>query len=322
MDTKIKFTCLYASFCLALILVSYFGPTMVCDIIFFSVMYAIASIGWAIGMYAGLLSFGHAAFFGVGAYTAAILYVRFHLTPWIAFIIAPVVSALLALIVSHPSARFGIRGPFYSLLTLALAEVVRTTFLAWDFTGRAIGLWYPIVRDSLIDFQFHSSHAPYVGIALIFLTLTLILLLKMQRTKIGLGLTATRNDEDAAQAIGVNTLKFKVLSAVLSAVVTSISGILYAQFTLFISPENAIGTYVNVDILLPAVIGGPFSPYGPLLGSFILNPLIWLFRIMFGAEVIHMIIRGFLLILIVYTSPKGLAGFLEKFQQRKTGGQM
>lgn len=319
MDKKINFVYLYIPFCIVLMLASYFGPMIVCHIIFFSVMYAIASIGWATGMSAGQLSFGHAAFFGIGAYAAAILYVRYHLTPWAAFIIAPLISTLLAIAITFPSARYGVKGPFYSLLTLALAEVMRTTFLAWDFTGRALGVWYPIVSDSLVDFQFHSTHAPYVGIALIILTVTLFLSIKIQHTRVGYGFITTRNDEDAAQAIGVNTLKFRVLSSVVSGVITSMSGILYAQFTLFVSPENAIGTYVNVDILLPAVIGGVFSPYGPLIGSFIINPLMWLFRILFGAEVLHMIVRGILLVLIVYTSPRGIIGLLQKLQQKTKG---
>jgi branched-chain amino acid transport system permease protein len=319
MNEKIRFVYLYVPFCLFLLFVSYFGPSMVCDIIFFSLMYAIASIGWAIGMYAGQLSFGHAAFFGIGAYVAAISYVKYHVTPWVAFIIAPLISTLLAVAITFPSARYGVRGPFYSLLTLALAEVMRTTFLAWDFTGRALGVWYPIVPDSLIDFQFHSTHAPYVAIALIILTVGLSLLIKMQQTRVSYGFITTRNDEDAAQAIGVDTLKFRVLSSALSAIITSMSGILYAQFTLFVSPENAIGTYVNVDILLPAVIGGVFSPYGPLLGSFIINPLMWLFRILFGAEVLHMIIRGILLVTMVYISPRGLIGLFTKISSKKEG---
>jgi branched-chain amino acid transport system permease protein len=292
--------------------VPFVSSPVVTDVLIFCVLYAFVSTAWTIAVYAGPYSIGHAAYFGLGAYSTALLYTRLGISPWIGILVGVAISSSFALVISYPVFRYGIKGYYYTLTTLAVAEIMRTIFLAWDITGRAVGVWYHVVPDSLWHFQFHTSHAPYVFIGVAFLILGVFTSNAIKKARLGLAFSATRDDEDTAQSVGINTLRHKLTAVAISAALTSIGGAFFAQYTLFIEPDTSMAMFVSVDILLPAVVGGVGTVSGPLIGSFLLTPLIWILRIAFGSEVLHVVIRGVVIIIVVLFAPEGIVGTLGK----------
>jgi len=282
---------------------------LILNILIMVFFYAYLSLAWNIlAGFAGQYSLGHAAYLGIGAYTTALLYVRTGMIPWLGLLVGAALAALFALGISYPTFRFGIKGYYYILTTLAVAEILRRIFLYWDLTGRADGVRYPLKPDSFLLFQFHMDRTPYYYIMLVFLILILFISYIIRNSQFGLHLLAIRDDEDAAQSIRINTLKCKLIAAAISAALTAVAGAFYAQYTLFIEPDTTMSLFISIDILLPSLMGGTGTIAGPLIGSFLLTPLAWIFRIAYGAEVLHMIIRGVALMIIVALIPKGIAG--------------
>jgi len=302
----------YLLFFSTICVIPFIASSVVIDILIFCILYAFLSTAWTIAVYAGPYSIGHAAYFGLGAYSTALLYTRLGISPWIGILVGIAISSSFALAISYPVFRYGIKGYYYTLTTLAVAEIMRTIFLSWDITGRAVGVWYPIVPDSLWHFQFHTSHAPYVFIGVAILILGVFTANAIKKTRLGLAFSATRDDEDTAQSVGINTLRHKLTAVAISAALTSIGGAFFAQYTLFIEPDTSMAMFVSVDILLPAVVGGVGTVLGPLIGSFLLTPLIWILRIAFGSEVLHLVIRGAVIIIVVLFAPEGIVGTLSK----------
>lgn len=286
---------------------------VVIDVLFFTLLYAFLSTAWNIQSgFCGQYSVGHAAFLGIGAYTTAILYTRMGISPWLGLWVGAGMAALFALAIGFPT--FRLRGYYYILATLAVAEVLRTFFLAWDFTGRSLGIAYPLTRDSFWDLQFHTSRAPYFYIMLAFLICSVLISHWIRYSKFGLNLLSIREDEDAAQSLGINPFRHKMAATALSAGLTGIGGALLAQFNLFIEPDTLMSLHVSADILLPSLVGGIGTVWGPVAGSFILQPLSWFLRLGLGSDVIHIIIRGILLMVIVAIIPRGVvATVIEKY---------
>ena len=275
------------------------------DVAFMLTLYAYLALSWnLLSGFAGQFSLGYAVYFGIGAYTAGVLYMRLSLTPWLGMIIGPILAASLALVLGYPT--FKLRHHYYSLASLALAEVARLTFLSWDYVGGAYGIWYhPIFPFSWIDFQFIADHRVYHYITLVMLIGVLLLTYKIRNSDFGLRLLAIRNDEEAAQSLGINTLNHKLVIAAISAGLGAMGGVIYSQFTLFIEPDSTMSIGVTLDILLPVILGGLGTTYGPLLGAAILIPLSWLLRMYIGST-LQVVVRGLILMLIVAFMPDGL----------------
>jgi len=282
---------------------------LILNILIMVFFYSYLSLAWNIlAGFAGQYSVGHAAYFGIGAYTTALLYLRTGLIPWLGILVGAALASLFALGISYPTFRFGIKGYYYILTTLAVAEILRRIFLYWDLTGRADGIRYPLEPDSFWLFQFHWDRTPYYYIILVFLILCMFISYIIRNSQFGLHLLAIRDDEDAAQSVRINTLKCKLIAAAISAALTAVGGAFYAQYTLFLEPDTTMTLFVSIDILLPSLIGGVGTTAGPLIGSFLLTPLAWILRIAYGAEVLHMIIRGVVLMIVVALVPKGIVG--------------
>jgi len=275
------------------------------DVIFMLFHYAYLALCWnLISGFAGQFSLGHAAYYGVGAYTAGVLFMRFGLTPWLGMLLGPMLTAALALAIGYPT--FRLRYHYYALASLALAEVMRLLFLSWDYIGGAYGIWYkPVLRYSWIDFQFTADHIVYYYIMFAMLCGALLLTWKIRHSDFGLRLMALRDDEEAAKSLSINTLANKLAIATISAGLTAMAGVVYAQFTLFIEPDSTMSIWVTMDMLLPAMLGGLGITYGPVIGAFILVPMSWALRTFIGST-LQVVIRGIILMLLVAFMPDGL----------------
>lgn len=240
----------------------------------FILIFLFAFLGqcWNIlGGYAGQLSLGHAAFFGVGAYTSTLLFTEFGLTPWIGMLAGMVVAGLTGLFVGAVSFHYGLRGPFFTLVTIAFAEILRLLMLHFEWTGGPMGILIPLSGDSLAKMQF-AGKVPYYYIGLGLMLVSIAVVWAVARSRMGYYFQAIRQDEAAAEAIGVDTLRYKLVATALSAALAGAGGTLYAQYTQYIVPDDLFGISISVQILLPAVIGGTGTVIGPIIGAFLLIP--------------------------------------------------
>ena len=284
----------------------------------FIFFYAFLGQAWNIvGGYAGQLSAGHAAFVGVGAYTAAKLAITYGLTPWIGMFVAGMAAALLGLGVAYLGFRFGLRGFYFVLLTVAVAEICRLITLHIDALGGALGLFITFTGNPWM-FQFQDSRAHYyIGLALMLLATGVAA--GVERSRMGAYLRAIKEDEEAAEALGVNTLRYKMLAMTVSAFLTGMGGTFYAYLIFSLQPAAVFGIPLSVDILLRPVVGGSGTLMGPILGSFILSPLAEVSRAYLSGGAwagAHLVVYGVLLIGVVPFLPQGAYPYLRRLLAR------
>jgi branched-chain amino acid transport system permease protein len=302
--------------CIALALANI--PTSFLDIVVLAFLWAGLASAWNIaGGYAGMISFGHAAFFGIGAYTSTILLLNFNLSPWIGLWVGGIVSAICAAILALICAR--LRGPFFILSTLAAAEVVRIIALNWSaLTGGPEGLSIMPVPD-LANMVF-GSKATYAWLMLAYLVFVYALTKFLEASRYGYYLFAVRDDEDAAGAAGINPLLVRVAAMALSAALTGIGGSLFAQYFLYLDPTFLISPELSFHVALLAAVGGLGTAIGPVLGSFLITPLSELLRAYLGnsAAGLHLVIYSAGLIVVMLYFPGGIAGAIARLG-RSTG---
>lgn len=260
--------------------------------------------------YVGQISFGHALFCGVGAYTSVLLLINFGITPWLGMIAGGLISVVLAIIIGYPTMR--LRGPYFALTTIAVAEVVRIWFENTDtLFGLQIkgaeGLAVPLVGNSWFLFQFESK-TPYYYIILAMLIGALLITFWLENSKLGACLKAIRGDRDAAESLGINPTRYTLIAFSISAFLTALGGSYYAQFVRFINPDRLFGIELSIDMALMSIIGGQGTIFGPFLGSLFLTPIGELSRIYLGGKLtgLHLVIYSLILILAVLYLPKGI----------------
>ena len=271
-----------------------------------------------VGGYAGQLSAGHAAYLGIGAYTAAVLSVEAGVTPWIGMFIGGVLAAVLGTIVGFLGFRFGLRGFYFVLLTVAFAEICRIIVANVDVLGGAIG-YYISFTGNPRQFQFQDNRA-YYYVALAFMLAATGLVAWLQGRRFGVYLAAIREDESACEALGVNTFKYKMLAMVLSSFLTGVGGTFYAFYLFSLNPNTVFGVPLSVEIIMRPIVGGAGTVLGPILGSFILSPLAELARHYFaqgGWTGAHLIVYGALLIAVVLFLPEGAYPRLQRAWTRR-----
>jgi branched-chain amino acid transport system permease protein len=279
--------------------------------------YAALAQSWnLIGGYAGQLSAGHAAFVGIGGYTAVLLFDR-GVTPWVGMFVGAAVAAGLGAVIGYLGFRFGLRGFYFVLLTVAFAEICRILASNIDAVGGAVGLYVTFTGDPR-QFQFRDPRA-YYYIALALMLLATGVAALMERRRIGIYLTAIREDETACAALGVDTFKYKMLAMVASSFLTGLAGTFYAFQTFSLQPGSVFGIPLSVEILIRPIIGGAGTLLGPILGSFILTPLAELSRQYFGQSGLHgahLIVYGLLLVAVVLFLPQGAYPSLRRLLKR------
>ena len=277
-------------------------------------LYAALAQAWNIlGGFAGQVSLGNAAFFGIGAYTSTVLLDRWNVSPWLGMVAGMLLATACAIIVGYPVFRLG--GHYFAIATIALSEIALVLFSNWEFVGGAVGLSIPFVRgpdrrptDSWTFLQFNESRVPYFYVALGLALLTTVVAIAVERSKVGYYLRAIKNDQQAARALGVDVLRYKLIAIAVSASLSAAVGTAYAQYLLFIDPETTMRLELSVLIALVAILGGVGTVVGPLLGAVVLIPLSELTRGWLGGagNTLDLVLYGGLIVLISVFQPNGL----------------
>jgi branched-chain amino acid transport system permease protein len=271
---------------------------------------ALVGQGWnLLGGYGGQYSFGHAAFFGTGAYVTAVLQVRYGVNAWLGFGIGMVAGALVGAAIGVLSFRSGLKGSYFALVTLAFAEVLRIIASVAPITGAGVGTLIALdLRPEAFQFQ---SRAPFYWIALGLVGVSLILIRAIEASRFGAYLIAVRENEDAAEALGVDATAVKVGAMTISAAITAAGGCFYAQYFLFVDAGIAYGPWISIEALLAPIIGGIGTVFGPLLGALVVKTLGELGKLATGdAPGLDLVIYGCVLIAVVAVAPRGIAGML------------
>ncbi len=288
-------------------------PIYLTHVLIITLLYAFFGTSWNLLCgYGGQLSLGYAAFTSVGAYTTLLLYRLFDLSPWAGMILGGLLSTLIMAIIAYPCFRFGIRGPYFTLASIAVAEILRDMLTTLrELTGGSSGLSLPYQPTSFKLFQFDDKKEYYLVI-LAFWILSIIIVRSLKRLKYYL--VAVREDEDAAAALGISVNKTLLTAALISAFLTSIGGAFYAQYFRYIEPDSIAGMGLSVSIALISVVGGVSTLFGPSIGALILVPISEYLRISFGANFagLHLIIYGILLIITIMFLPDGIISIFSK----------
>jgi branched-chain amino acid transport system permease protein len=277
---------------------------------------ALLGQAWNIlGGFGGQFSFGHAAFFGTGAYTIGVLQIQLGINPWIGFALGGVMAALVATFIGFSTFRYGLRGSYFALVTLAFAEVLRILSNSVPFTGAGVGLLIPLDRQAA-NFQFVDK----AGFFWVIWSVSLSAFLSvwwLQHSRFGAQLMAVRDNEDAARALGVNAFRLKLGAITMSGFFSGLGGAFYAQYFLYLDPYIAYGPAISIESLLVPIIGGIGTLFGPLLGSVALHTLSEVTREVIGEfPGISLVLYGSLLVVMVLFMPRGLAGLGAPLRRR------
>lgn len=267
---------------------------------------------WSLMGRFGLVSLGHGAFLGVGAYTSTLLWNFFGLTPWLGCLLAVAVAVALAMVVGYPCSRFGIVGHYFALVTLAVGEVIRLLIIAErDWTGGSLGLTLKPVAShaSLFAIQYADKRVFYYASLAVWLA-GLGVWAWLDRSMARAAMEAIGEDETAAASLGIHVTRFKLGVTVLSAALTALGGVLYAQYITYVNPDTLSGIGVSLRIVFAVVLGGMYSLLGATVGTAL---TIWLqeyLRIKFGVHLIGMAetIYGLLLVVFIIFLPAGIYG--------------
>ncbi len=293
---------------LPLLIQNNFYQEMLVMILFWGTMAAAWNL---LGGFAGQISLGHTAFFGIGAYTSTILYLNFGLSPWLGMFAGAGLAILVAIVLGYPC--FRLTSHFFALATIAFAQVLHLLAAYWrGLTKGGVGLLIPF-QPGFRNFMFHNKLA-YIYIALVFMLSALLVSWLIQRSRFGFHLVSLKEDPDAAESLAVNTHRCKLLALIISVFFTAFAGTFYAQYFLFIDPEIGFSLSLSIQLALISIIGGLGTVAGPVVGAFILTPLDvflrgWLGSISAG---LNLIVYGAILIVAVMYFPLGIVGWLEE----------
>lgn len=293
-------------------------------------IFAIMAIGWNLmSGYGGMFSFGHAAFFGIGAYTDVYLLEHFGWSPWIALVVGAVLAALVAICIGYIAFRYKLRSAYFALATFAFAEMLRLLATNTNWVNGTTGFHVALLPEdswSMLQFAANAPEYYYIGLALVVICLLITMFYLRSRT--GVYTVAVRDNEDAANALGISVMRVKLTTMALSAAITSVAGMFYAQYYMFVDPDIAFGQAQSVQAIAPAVIGGVATLWGPLVGALILGPLsdltaTWLrnppafLDFLSGRSGLDVVFYSILLIAIALLLPKGIVGSIRDWWKRR-----
>ena len=262
--------------------------------------------------YAGLVSLGHAAYFGIGAYVTAILYTKFGVSPWLGLIAAMIASSVVAAALSWPC--FRLRGAFFSLATLVFPIAMEILANNWtEMTRGSGGIAIPF-DPGLATFMFHSRWA-YLAAAFILKVIVYVLTRMMHRGRLGLSLIAIRDDQETATSMGISPVRAKLTITMISAALTAAGGFFYAQYILFLDPPSLFSINVSVQIALLSIIGGLGTPAGPIVGSLLMTPIDGALSQFVGGGP-RLLIYGTVLLTVVLLAPHGIVGTIRAWRRK------
>lgn len=284
-------------------------------------LFAYLSSCWNIlGGYAGQVSFGHALFMAIGAYGSTLLLLGLGLTPWLGMLVGGALAAAVGVFIGYLSFRYRIKGTYFALVTLAFTEIARILALNTPAIGGAMGVYIPVQTTSVVDIKFLDK-AGYVYTIAGLLAVVLAVTAWLERSPVGHKLVAIRENEDAAQALGVGLLRLKLSATALSAFLTALGGTFYAHYVTFIDPSTLLNMNMALEITIFAIVGGVGTLFGPLLGALCLVPIAELVRASLGQSYagVHLVMYGAILVAILLFAPDGLMGFVEVVRARWAG---
>jgi branched-chain amino acid transport system permease protein len=277
-----------------------------------ALLLTLAGQGWnVLGGYGGQYSFGHAAFFGTGAYATAILQVRYGLNAWAAFATGIAAGAGAGAVIGALTFRSGLRGSYFALVTLAFAEVLRIIASVAPLTGAGVGILIKLdVGARTLQF---ASRAAFYWLILALVAVALIITRLIEQSRFGARLAAVRENEDAARALGVDATRVKLGAITISAAMAAAAGCFYAQYFLFVDAAIAYGPRISVEALLAPIIGGAGTVFGPLFGALLIKTLGEAARLVTGdAPGLDLVVYGVVLIMVVAFAPHGVAGVVAR----------
>lgn len=282
--------------------------TYMMHILILVIMWSVIGMAWnLLGGYCGQVSFGHAAFFGVGAYTSGLLHSKLGLSPWWGLPLSIVFTVLFALILGFIVLR--LRGPFFALATLASGEIMRVISENWvNLTGGTVGI--------LIKERTWVEKTWYYYIILLIAVVTFYVVKKIIESKLGYYFVAIREDQDAAESLGINTTLYKTLALCVSAGLTGMAGSFYTNYMGYIDPHVAFALHdISIITIMIVMVGGVATYLGPFIGALIMVLLAEFIRSMPGLGAAHQTLFGILLIVIIIFLPNGVVGDFKKFKK-------
>jgi branched-chain amino acid transport system permease protein len=279
-------------------------------------VFALLGGAWnLIGGYGGQLSLGHAAFFGTGAYVSTLLVNAYGISPWITLGLGGLAALLLSLPIGIIC--FRLQGPYFAIATIGLAEALRLLVLHFrEITYGAQGLTVPFKGDAPWQLQF-ASKVPYYYLALAMAIGMVLIAHRLERTRLGHYLVGIGQNQDAAEALGINSAKAKARALALSAFVTGVAGVFYAQYTYVIHPDSVFGLGLSIQIALVAIVGGVGTALGPVLGAVILEFFIQFTQIAFAGQYpgLELMVYGGLLVAVILWRPRGVIPWFARLYQ-------
>ncbi|MGB3864386.1 MAG: branched-chain amino acid ABC transporter permease [Xanthobacteraceae bacterium] len=312
----------FAALVVAVLLPSILAPSgYLIRVLTLALMFAALGQAWNIvGGLANQISLGHAAFFGLGAYTSTLLLINFGISPWIGMLAGAFVGGFAAFILSFPTMRLS--GHYFALATLAFSEVLRVLASSWaSVTGGPAGLSVPFSPDSLLMLQFKSTR-PYYYIILAALLAVTAIFIWIRRSALGYRLRAVKESVNAAEVIGVDTARVKIVASVISAALTAALGVLYVQLTYFFDPDSVFGIIsISIRIALITILGGIGTTIGPIIGAFLIVPLEEMANMLLSSRAagLSQLFFGVLLIAIILIQPRGVVILIKNSLARARG---
>lgn len=282
-------------------------------------LFAAMAQAWNIvGGLANQISLGHAAFFGLGAYTSTILLIRLGLSPWFGILAGMTTAGIAGALLSLPTMR--LKGHYFALATLAFGEVLRSVANVWGgLTGGPTGLSVPLVQSAGAGLMQFNSTRPYFYIMLAMLLVTSFVYWMISRSRLGYELRAIKANVDSAEVIGIHTSRTKMLAATISSALMGGCGVLYAQFNFFFDPDSIFSLVgISVRVALICIIGGAGTLWGPIIGALFLLPLEELFNATLSGKGagFSQLAYGLILIAIILVEPRGLQALYRRIQHR------
>jgi len=287
------------------------------QVVIWVLYFAYLGAAWnLIGGFAGQYSIGHASLLGIGAYTSSLLHINAGLSPWLGMIVGGMVAAAIGGLIGYPC--FRLRGAFFSLVTIAFAEMLRVgTELTDTIFGIEVngvrGLLLPVLGHRPAAFQFVDKRYYYYTM-LALLLLILMVGWAVKRSRLGYYLTAIGDDEEAVASLGINPARVKLLAMILSGFFTAIGGTFYAQFILYITPTRTMSLDFSIQMVIVTILGGMGTVLGPVYGAIILVPIAEITRAFWGGSLqgVHLIIYGALLMVVILYWPQGIEGWVRR----------
>lgn len=297
----------------ALVAAPFYAGDYVLSVLILCLFFAFAGQAWNIMMgFAGQLSLGHSLYVGVGAYVAAAFFVKFGVNPWIGALGAMVACTVVGAIIGFLAFRFGVGGVYFAILTIAFAEFTRIGFDHLDWLGGSGGLFITVESRGTNDLlRLRGSPTMFFYLALALAVAGLLLSRWLLASRLGYYWRAIRENEEAAQALGIDTFRYKMIAVMLSAAMTSIAGVFFAFYYNTLFPEQIFSMARSIEIILGPIIGGLGTLAGPIVGAFVLTPLADLVTELLelaGIEIpgVKQVFYGLCLLIVVVFLPHGI----------------